>query len=364
MLTQADGGLLTGRSHRSAPAKAQLVDICERSRRILGIPDDYRIGIVAGSDTGAFEAAMWSLLGPTGVDVFAWDVFGRDWLIDITEQLKPAGLADVRAFPAPFGQLPDLSQARPDRDIVFTWNGTTAGVRVPDADWIADTRTGLVFCDVISAIFATELPWTKLDVVSWSWQKGMGGEAQHGMLAFSPRALDRLRTHKPPWPLPKIFRLASWLHDDWLFSGDTINTPSMLCAADAVDALQWIENSGGLPAMIARVRESGAHIARWIEGSAWATFLAADPAIRSTTAHCITGSEARFAALDTDAQRRFVRAVAARLDKEGIACDIAGHRDAPPCWRLWTGPTVEPGDVARVLPWLDWAYALTWLDFA
>lgn len=352
--------LLTGRSHRAAVSKAQLVEVAERSRKLLSIPADYRIGIVAGSDTGAFEAAMWSMLGARAVDVFAWDVFGRDWLIDIQTQLTSV---ELHAHTAPFGQLPDLTQAKADHDIVFTWNGTTAGVRVPNADWIPADRQGLVFCDAISAIFAMDMPFDKMDVITWSWQKGMGGEAQHGMIALSPRALERLKTYKPAWPLPKIFRLAQWIDNDLLFTGDTINTPSMLCVADALDALDWAE-SVTHTGLIARTEANARLVWDWAANSTWADLLASDPATRSTTAHCLTITDPRFTAFDESTQRRFIRTLVAMLEAEGVAFDIAGHREAPPCLRLWTGPTVETADVAAVLPWLDWAFAAIWQDFA
>ena len=365
-LTRVPGGLLTGRSHRAQVCKDQLVQLAETTRRLLHIPADYRIAYVAGSDTGAFEAALWQLLGPRAVDTLAFDVFGRDWLADITQQLRlPETQPASQALTAPFGELPELAKTDPAHDLVFTWAGTTAGVAMPDSAFLnaRDANSGLVFCDAISAIFAMEVPFAKLDVISWSWQKGMGGEAQHGMIAFSPRALGRLHSYIPEdydlRPLPKIFRLADWARNDWLFTGDPINTPSMLCVADALDALGWIESIGGRAATIARAAANAALVRDWVAQSEWAGYLAANPALRSPATHCLRPVTPAFAGLGENRQRQLFRAMAAKLEAEDAAFDIVGHRDATPCLRLWTGPTVEAADVAALLPWLDWAYAET-----
>lgn len=352
---------LVGRSHRSAEGKAQLVDVCERSRKILGIPDDYKIAIIAGSDTGAFELAMWQMMGPRPVDVFAWEVFGKDWLTDVVKQLK---IKDSREFAVDFGQIPDLKQANPAHDIVFTWNGTTAGVRVPNTDFISDQREGLVFCDAISAVFAMPIDWKKLDVISWSWQKALGSEAQHGMLALSPRAIERLKSYTPSWPLPKIFRLTKKGEvNDAVFKGEVINTPSMLCVADVLDALNWCDTIGGLPALVARADANTKTIADWVAKTDWAAFLATDPAIRSTTTNCVTIGGSALEKLDAGQRRDFVKKMCSKIEKEGAGFDLAGHRDAPPHVRFWTGPTVEASDIAATLPWLEWAYAETLKEF-
>ncbi|MFQ5971632.1 MAG: phosphoserine transaminase [Alphaproteobacteria bacterium] len=344
-----------GRSHRSEPAKAKLRAVLDRSRAILGIPDDYRIAIVPASDTGAFEMAMWSLLGARGVDVLAWESFGKGWLNDVVGQL---GLEGVRTFEVDYGDLPDLSRVDGARDIVFTWNGTTSGVRVPDGDWIDPRREGLTICDATSAVFAMDLPWPRLDAVTWSWQKVLGGEAQHGMLVLSPRAVARLERHDPPWPLPKIFRLTSGgrlAHE--IFEGSTINTPSMLCVEDQLDALAWAESLGGLPALIERSEGNFEVLARWIQRTPWVDFLAADPATRSCTSVCLKIVDRWFQGRPRAEQARIVREIAALLEAEGVAYDIAGHRDAPPGLRLWAGATVERSDMAALPPWLDWAFA-------
>jgi phosphoserine aminotransferase len=332
---------------------ARLVEVVERSRAILGIPADWRVGIVAGSDTGAIEIAMWSLLGARGVDMLAWENFGEGWVADV-EQLK---LPDVRVLDAPYGRLPDLARVDPDRDVVFTWNGTTSGVRVPDGDWIAADRTGLTICDATSAVFAMRLPWDKLDVATWSWQKSLGGEAGHGMLALSPRAVERLESYTPPWPLPKLFRLtAKGKLIEGVFRGETINTPSMLCVEDALDSLKWAESVGGLDGLVARSEESLATIAAWVEACSWARFLAADPATISSTSPQLEIVDPWFAQMSWEDRFRTARAMTKRLEEEGVAYDIASHRASPPGLRIWTGATVEPADVAALLPWLDWAW--------
>ncbi len=352
-LKALDGALL-GRSHRAKPGRAKIDEVVERSRALLGIPRDYRVAIVPASDTGAIEMAMWSLLGARGVDVLAWESFGEGWATDVSKQLK---LADLRLMRAEYGALPDLAQVAADRDVVFTWNGTTSGVCVANGDWIKDDRQGLTLCDATSAAFAMELPWPKLDVVTWSWQKALGGEAAHGMLVLSPRAVARLESHTPPWPLPKIFRLTSkGKFNEGIFKGETINTPSLLAVEDAIDGLRWAESIGGRPALIARAKANLAAIAAWVERTPWIEFLARDPATRSWTSVCLKLVDDWFQRLPVEAQRAAVKRLEALVDAEGAGFDIAGHRDAPPGLRIWCGSTVERGDVEALLPWLDWAY--------
>jgi phosphoserine aminotransferase len=345
---------LLGRSHRAKAGKAKLNEVVDRSRALLGIPQDYRVGIVPASDTGAMEMALWSMLGARGCDVLAWESFGEGWATDVAKQLK---LADLRLLKAEYGAIPDLATVDTDRDVVFTWNGTTSGVCVPHGDWIKPGRQGLTFCDATSAAFAMELPWDKLDAVTWSWQKALGGEAAHGMLVLSPRAVARLESYVPPWPLPKIFRLTSkGKFAEAIFQGETINTPSLLAVEDAIDGLKWAESIGGRSALVARAKGNLAAIARWIEATRWIEFLAQDPAVRSWTSVCLKLVEDWFQRLPTDAQRAAVKRMEALLDAEGVAYDIAGHRDAPPGLRIWCGSTVEREDVEALLPWLDWAY--------
>src|SRR5947209_20456752 len=313
-------GALLGRSHRSKPGVARLAEVIERSRAILQMPADYRLGIVAGSDTGAVELALWSLLGARGIDLLSWENFGEGWVQDVARQLKPA---DLRLLQAPYGELPDLAAVDPDRDTVFVWNGTTSGVRLPDGDWIAADRKGLTICDATSAAFAMRLPWPKLDVVTWSWQKALGGEAAHGMLVLGPRAVERLESWTPPWPLPKIFRLtAKGRLDEALFQGVTINTPSMLCVEDAVDGLRWAEGIGGLKALIARSEASLKAVADWVARSDWADFLAEEPATRSCTSICLKIVAPWFTALPAEGQAKAAKQLASLLDKEGVAFDI------------------------------------------
>ncbi len=346
-------GALLGRSHRAAEAKARLIEVCERSRRILGIPADYRIGILPGSDTGAFEAAMWSLLGARGVDCLAFESFGEGWLADIEKQLK---LSDLRALRAPYGELPDLAAVDFDRDVVFCWNGTTSGVRVPNGDWIAEDRGGLTLCDATSAAFAMELPWAKLDVVTWSWQKVLGGEAQHGMLVLSPRAVERLERWSPPWPVPKLFRLANkGKLAEGIFAGETINTPSMLAVEDALDGLRWAEAIGGLPALIERCRRNLAVIERLVAKGRGFGFLARRPEIRSPTSVCLTIEHPAVTRLDEDGRRKLVAAITKLLAEEKVAYDIAAYRDAPAGLRIWCGATVETTDLEALAPWLPFA---------
>ena len=346
---------LVGRSHRSAAAKERLAEVLARSRALLGLPDDYRIGIVAGSDTGAFELAMWHLLGARGVDLLAWESFGQGWLIDARDQLR---LEDLRAFEADYGALPDLAAVAPERDLVFTWNGTTSGVRVPDGDWIAADRSGLSLCDATSAVFAMALPWAKLDVVTYSWQKVLGGEAQHGMLILSPRAVERLERFRPPRPLPKLFRLTKdGRLDEAVFRGETINTPSMLAVEDALDGLRWAERIGGLPALIARSEDNLRVVAEWVERTPWVDFLAARPEYRSSTSICLKVVDPDITALPRAAQAALIKDLVARLEsgrrglrhrraigmpRPGSGCGAARRSSAPTS--------------ARLLPWLDWAY--------
>lgn len=344
-----------GRSHRAKIGKAKLKEVIDRTRTILGIPDDYRVGIVPASDTGAIEMAMWSLLGERGVDVCAWESFGDAWVSDVQKQLK---LDDIRTFKADYGQLPDLKVIDSKRDVVFTWNGTTSGVKVPHADWIDNDRTGLTICDATSAVFAMDLPWNKLDVTTWSWQKVLGGEAAHGMLVLSPRAVRRLETYSPRWPMPKIFRMTKGgkLMED-IFEGATINTPSMLCVEDALDALKWIESLGGLQASIQRSDNNLKAIASWVSQSSWAAFLAEDTATISNTSICLKIVDPAYLALSTDDQAAFVKKLVSLLDQEHVAYDIGAYRDAPAGLRIWGGATVETSDINLLLPWLDWAYA-------
>lgn len=344
---------LLGRSHRSGPGKAKLKEVIDRSRAILGLPDDYRIGIVPASDTGAVEMAMWSLLGPRGVDMLAWESFGKGWVTDVAKQLK---LEDVRVIEADYGLLPELGAVDPDRDVVFTWNGTTSGVKVPDADWIATDRKGLTICDATSAAFAMDLPWDKLDVVTWSWQKVLGGEGAHGMLVLSPRAVERLESYSPAWPMPKIFRMTKGGKlIEGIFKGETINTPSMLCVEDAIDSLTWAESIGGLSALIGRSQTNLETVEDWVARTDWIEFLPNDPATRSSTSICLMLSDA--CPLEGEARATAPKRMATLLEKEGVALDINGYRDAPPGLRIWGGATVEPSDMAALMPWLDWAYA-------
>ncbi|MEM7349572.1 MAG: phosphoserine transaminase [Acidobacteriota bacterium] len=349
----ADAAL--GRSHRSALGKAKLAAAIDRTREILRVPESYRIGIVPGSDSGAFEMAMWSLLGARGVDALAWESFGKGWVTDVIDQLH---LSDVRRMEADYGALPDLSQVDPDRDVVFTWNGTTSGVRVPDGDWIDADRAGLTLCDATSAVFAQSLPWDKLDVVTYSWQKVLGGEAAHGMLIVGPRAVDRLESYVPAWPLPKVFRLTKGGKlSEGIFRGSTINTPSMLCVEDYLNALSWAESLGGLEALHARADGNLAAVAQWVERTPWVDFLAQAPEIRSNTSVCLQIVDPAFADLEPKQRGEVPKQIATLLDTEGVAHDVGSYRAAPPGLRIWCGATVERSDVEALLPWLDWAYA-------
>jgi phosphoserine aminotransferase len=344
---------LTGRSHRSDPGKAKLKDAIDRTKALLGVPADYRCAIVPASDTGAMEIALWSLLGPRPVDLFAWESFGEEWVTDTVKQLK---LKDARVLKAPYGEIADLKAADPAHDIVFTWNGTTSGVRVPNADWIAADRKGLTLCDATSAAFAMDLAWDKLDVATFSWQKVLGGEAAHGMMVLSPRAVARLESHTPPWPLPKLFRLTKGGKlNEAVFEGETINTPSMLAVEDYLDALGWAEGLG-LAGLKARVDANAATLSRWIAEADWVDYLAADPSVRSTTSVCLKIVDPAFTRLSEDARHEAVKNLAALLEAEAVAFDVAGHRNAPPGLRVWCGATVEAKDIEALGPWLDWAW--------
>jgi len=344
-----------GRSHRAKQPKARLKKVIDDSKRILGIPEDYLLAIVPASDTGAFEMAMWTMLGARGVDVLSWESFGEGWATDIKSQLK---LDDTRFINAPYGDLPDLNSTdAASRDVIFTWNGTTSGVCVSDADWISADREGLTFCDATSAVFAMEVDWPKLDVVTWSWQKVLGGEAGHGMLALSPRAVERLETYTPAWPLPKIFRLAKKGKVGLdLFAGSTINTPSMLAVEDQLNALAWAESIGGLTALIGRSQANLAAIKTWVDKRDWIEFLATDPATISSTSICLRIVDEWFSVQEEDAQRSLIKSLVNNLESEGVALDISGYRDAPPGLRIWGGGTIEVSDIEALLPWLDWAY--------
>jgi len=355
--TKALDDALLGRSHRSTPGKAKLLEVIEQSKSILQMPEDWRLAIVPASDTGAVEMALWSLLGKRGVDSLVWESFGKSWATDLKSQLK---LEDLRILEAPYGEIPDLSLVDWNRDVVFCWNGTTSGVRVPHADWIPADREGLSICDATSAAFAMELPWSKLDVVTWSWQKAMGGEAAHGMLALSPRAVERLETYDPPWPLPKIFRMTkAGKLNEGLFKGETLNTPSMLCVEDALDGLRWFKKIGGGQACVTRSQASLKAVEDWVAVSQWADFMAVSKHTRSSTAICLKYVDPDLKNLSEDELRAFSKSLSSRLEVEGIAYDTNNHRDAPPSLRLWGGATVEDSDMAALLPWLDWSYQIT-----
>jgi len=348
-------------SHRSKLGKARLKEAIDRTRAVLEVPDDYLIGIVPGSDTGAVEMAMWSMLGPKPVQLLAFESFGKDWVTDVTKQLK----LEAEVLSAPYGELPDLTQVRKDADLVFTWNGTTSGVRVPNADFIAADRDGVVICDATSAAFAQKLDWPKLDVVTFSWQKALGGEGAHGVLVLSPRAVARLESYTPAWPMPKLFRMTKGgkLSAD-IFEGATINTPSMLCVEDCLDALRWASSIGGLGEMQRRADANLAMLEAWVAKTPWVAFLAEDKAIRSNTSVCLKVVDPRVTGLAEDAQADFAKKLAAALEKEGAALDAAGYRDAPPGLRIWCGATVDTSDVEALTPWLDWAFETVVSEFA
>jgi phosphoserine aminotransferase len=345
-----------GRSHRAKIGKTKLQEVIERSKKVLGIPDTYLLGIVPASDTGAVEMALWSLLGERGVDVLAWEAFSSGWATDCKTQLQ---LKDLRVFKADYGRLPDLNQVDWVRDVVFAWNGTTSGVRVPDGNWIPEDRAGLTICDATSAVFAMDIPWDKLDVVTWSWQKVLGGEGAHGMIALSPRAVQRLEAFIPPRPMPKIFQMTKGGKlIAGIFQGETINTPSMLCVEDALDSLKWAESIGGLPALIARSKANLKCIEEWVGRSSWAAFLAEEEASRSSTSICLKIKDPAFTSLPADDQGTHAKSIVSILDKERAAFDIGAYRDAPVGLRIWGGATVETSDIQLLLPWLDWAYGV------
>ncbi len=344
-----------GRSHRAAGGKAKLKEVIDLHKKLLGIPENYVCGIVPASDTGAVEMALWSMLGARGVEVLGWEAFGKDWCKDVSDQLKLAN-ADVKT--ADYGQIVDLASVNFDNDVIFTWNGTTSGVRVPDGAWIKSDRAGLTICDATSAVFAYDMPWDKLDVTTWSWQKVLGSEGGHGMIVLSPRAVERLETFKPDRPLPKIFRMSNkGKLAAGIFVGETINTPSMLAVEDCLDALKWVEQIGGVKATIKRSEENFKALAQWVEKTPWVDFLAESPATRSITSICLKITDPKVASLSDDEQQNFVKAMTKRLEKEAAAFDIASYRDAPPGLRIWGGATVETADIQALTPWLDWAFA-------
>ena len=345
---------MLGRSHRAVAPKAKITEVIDRSKAILGMPNDWVLAVVPGSDTGAVEMAMWSLLGQRPVDVLSFETFSTTWAKDVVDQLK---LPNARILEAPFGELPALGEINPSHDVVMAWNGTTSGVRIPSGDMLAANRSGLVICDATSAAFAMALPWSKLDVVTWSWQKVLGGEAAHGMLALSPRAVARLESFTPAWPLPKVFRLTSGGKlNAALFRGDTLNTPSMLCVEDALDGLIWAERVGGLPGLIRRSEANLAAVATWEARSDWAKFLAVDARTRSSTSICLRIVAPWFTALEASAQTKVSKLLAGLLEEQKVAYDIASYRDAPPGLRIWGGATIETSDIQALLPWLEWAY--------
>ena len=343
-----------GRSHRAKLPKQRLVEVINLSKQLLKIPNNYKVGIIAGSDTGAIEAAMWSLLGKTGVEVLAWESFGSDWVKDIKEQLK---IKNLTIHQSDYGDLPDFQKINFDNDIVFNWNGTTSGVCLPNADWITDNRKGLTICDATSAVFAMEMDWHKLDVITWSWQKVLGGEAAHGMIALSPKSLERLSEYQPTWPIPKIFRLANNKKViEGIFKGETINTPSMLCVEDAIDALNWIQSIGGSKGSIDKSQSNLQVVKTWIESKDWIDFLAKDSSTLSSTSICLKITDPWFLGLSADQQQLKIKEINSLLDKEQVAFDINAYRTAPPGFRIWGGATVESFDIETLLPWIEWGY--------
>jgi phosphoserine aminotransferase len=350
-------GTPVGRSHRAKIGKDKLKQAIDETKALLGLPADYLVGIMAASDTGAVEAALWSLLGPRPVDVFAWESFGKDWVTDCVKQLKPL---EARSFVADFGKLPTLSEANFDHDVVFTWNGTTSGVIVPNGDWIKSDRKGLTICDATSSAVAVPMPWDKLDVITFSWQKILGGEAQHGILILSPRAVERLESHKPAWPVPKIFRMTKdGKLNKGIFEGETINTPSMLCVEDALDAMAWARSIGGASALEKRTLANAKALGEWVERTPWLGFLCEDKAVRSPTSVCLKLTDPTLTALSIDDQNAFCKKIVSMLDKEGAAYDIGAYRDAPPGFRIWCGATVETDDIKVLTQWIDWAYGVS-----
>lgn len=348
-------GAFIGRSHRATGGKAKLNEVIEMHRKTLGIPTDYLVAIVPASDTGAIEMAMWSMLGARGVDVLVWENFSNDWMTDVVSELK---ITDVRAFKSEYGQIPDLAQVDTDRDVVFVWNGTTSGVRLPNYDWIKSNRQGLTFCDATSAVYAYEMDWSKLDVTTWSWQKVLGGEAAHGMLVLSPRAVERLKTFKAPRPLPKIFRMTKKGEvNEGLFKGETINTPSMLATEDCLDALRWVESLGGWTGTQSRCVANMKVVEDWVAKSDWAKFLPDNPAIRSRTSICLAVKDPWFNGFDEDTRKALIKDMVKLIEKEGAGYDFASYATAPAGFRIWGGATVESSDIAALLPWIDWAYA-------
>lgn len=348
-------GAALGRSHRAKPGKDKLKQAIEETKQLLELPQDYQVAIMAASDTGAVEAALWSLLGPRPVDVFAWESFGKDWVTDCVKQLKPL---EARSFVGDFGVLPDLTQANFDHDVVFTWNGTTSGVIVPNGDWIKADRKGLTICDATSSACAVPMPWDKLDVITFSWQKVLGGEAQHGILILSPRAIERLESHKPSWPIPKIFRLTKdGKFNKGIFEGETINTPSMMCVEDALAAMAWAKSIGGATGLAQRTRTNSKTLSDWVEKSPWIEFLPSDPGVRSPTSVCLKPKDPAIAALGKEDQTAFFKKLTGMLEAEKVAFDINSYRDAPPGLRIWCGATVEAKDLQALTAWLDWAYA-------
>ena len=343
-----------GRSHRAEECKIRLNEVIEKSKKILGLPKDYVLGIMPGSDTGALEASLWCLLGERGVDVLAWDNFGKDWVIDVVDQLK---IQDFNVYQAEYGELPDLTKVDFIRDVIFTWNGTTAGVKVPDGNWIPSDREGLTICDATSAIFAMPIDYDKCDVLTWSWQKVLGGEAAHGMLALSPRAVKRLESYQPSWPIPKAFRIAEKKKFKAnIFEGDTINTPSMLCVEDAIDTLLWVESIGGLDSLFERSNTSFEYIANWIERTSWIEFISHKKETCSNTGITFKITEDWFTKIDVSQQREVMKKITSLLSIENVANDINGYPKAPPSFRVWGGGTVESSDIRALLPWIEWAY--------
>ena len=343
-----------GRSHRAKLPKQRLAEVINLSKELLNIPSDYKVGIIAGSDTGAIESAMWSLLGKTGVEVLAWESFGSDWVKDIKEQLK---IKNLTIHQSDYGDLPDFQKINFDNDIVFNWNGTTSGVCLPNADWISDNRKGLTICDATSAVFAMDMDWHKLDVITWSWQKVLGGEAAHGMIALSPKALERLSEYQPTWPIPKIFRLANNMKViEGIFKGETINTPSMLCVEDAIDALNWIQSIGGSKGSIDKSQSNLQVVKTWVESKDWIDFLAKDSSTLSSTSICLKITDPWFLGLSVDQQQLKIKEINSLLDKEQVAFDINAYRTAPPGFRIWGGATVESSDIETLLPWIEWGY--------